>query len=168
MKKYNNRKGITLIELVIALGLIGVISGLVFSFFFSNKKTLDRVEIKSDLQYEAKIIMDELSVYAMQAVNGKIANDSGNEVKISFDILEDGSVKSERIIFTFKEDNVILSEEGTSSIVELCKTEEVKVNVESAVTDKQGIKVKLILEKEDISYSVEDSFMFRNSHIQEP
>lgn len=165
MNKLKRRRGITLIELIIALGILAIITSLVFSFFFSNKKIINKVQIKSDLQYEAKVIMDKLSVVSMEATNGKVNDTSRNKI-IAFDVLDSSgrSVIEDGIIFKFYDNNVILSEVGTPEI-ELCKTEDVEISVDATVIDKQGIKLKLTLEKKDVTYSVEDSFIFRNSHI---
>lgn len=164
MINLRKRKGITLVELIITLGLIGVITGLVFSFFFSNKKTLNNVEIKTDLQYEAKIIMNEISKYAMEA---KKAEYSAEDTTLRF-IAVDGSStvftvnggtsseSGEKVIFT---GNEITVGNGSSSDATLSiNFKELSLHGER---DK-SININLTLEKDGIEYSVADSFLFRN------
>lgn len=167
MSKLKRKRGVTLIELIIAFGIFGVIISLIFSFFFSNKKSLNNAEIKSSLQYEAKVVMDKLSSVAMEASNGKFQEDivTGDKI-ISFNTVDSitGNLIEDGVKFIFHGDNVALTEKGLSS-VELCKTTDLKISVYTNITDKQGIKVKLVFENKDVAYSIEDNFTFRNSHI---
>lgn len=164
----NNRKcvkGITLIELIITLGLLGVITALVFSFFFTNKNTLNKVEIKSDLQYEAKEVMNKIARYAMEATKVEYKED---EPTIKF-IMVDNSVA----VFTVKggrsiehggkvsiEGKEITFGDGGDSDATLCAS--LKSISLSGDKDK-NIQVELELEKKGVIYSVKDSFLFRNS-----
>ncbi len=166
MEKYNSRKGITLIELIITLGLIGVITGLVFSFFFSNKRTLSNVEIKSDLQYEAKEVLNKISKYAMEATGVEYDEFSS---KIQFSIL--GS--NEKVVFEVK--NGIATKDGEKIVLtgneitfgngsladETISTSFQSIAI-SGEKDK-NIEVKLTLEKKGVTYTVSDNFGFRNS-----
>ncbi|MPM17069.1 hypothetical protein SDC9_63453 [bioreactor metagenome] len=60
-------KGFTLLELIITLSLTVVVLGVVYTFFFSNSKTLTTTEINSDLQLEAETIQKEFLMYGTQA-----------------------------------------------------------------------------------------------------
>lgn len=166
MRRYKSKKGITLIELVITLGLIGVITGLAFFFFNSNKRTLDRVKIQSDLQYEAKEVMNKISKCAMEA---KSVAYSGISNKVVFSLIpsEDGVDTAEFIV-----------EGGSSSSIDSNTVEfigdkifigtiEICTNLESLTLsgDKEkNLQVDLVLENKGITYSVKDNFLFRNSH----
>lgn len=60
-------KGFTVLELIITLSLTVVVLGVVYTFFFSNSKTLAKTEINSDLQLESETIQKELLLYGTQA-----------------------------------------------------------------------------------------------------
>lgn len=60
-------KGFTVLELIITLSLTVVVLGVVYTFFFSNSKTLAKTEINSDLQLESEAIQKELLLYGTQA-----------------------------------------------------------------------------------------------------
>lgn len=74
-------KGFTLIELVISLGILAVILSLIFTFFMSNQKSMNKTEVKSSLQEEAQIILDYFNKSGMQAQ--KISVISGSEDLLS-------------------------------------------------------------------------------------
>lgn len=164
MSKFKIRTGITLIELIISLGLLGVITLVVFSFFFSNKKTLDNVEIKSDLQYEAKEVMNKISKYAMEATK---ADFRAGELTLVFTMVDDSEVvftvkggnsveSNEKVIITGKE---LMFGNGSPSDATICTS----LKSLTLYGDKdKSINVNLELEKNGISYSVSDSFLFRN------
>ncbi|WP_291651841.1 type II secretion system protein [Clostridium sp.] len=60
-------KGFTVLELILTLSLTVVVLGVVYTFFFSNSKTLAKTEINSDLQLESEVIQKELLLYGTQA-----------------------------------------------------------------------------------------------------
>lgn len=167
MSRYKNKKGITLIELVITLGLIGIITGLVFFFFNSNKRAFDRVEIQSDLQYEAKEVMNKFSKYAMEAKSVTYSETSNSIVFSLIPSAEDGTDTVEFII-----------EGGTATLIDsntieyignkiLMNSTEICTNLKSITLsgDKsRNVQIDLTLEYKGISYSVKDNFLFRNSH----
>ena len=59
MKKIK-RKGITLIELVITMGLVVIILGVVTVVFTSNSKIMNKVDVKSELQLQGELIQRQL------------------------------------------------------------------------------------------------------------
>lgn len=65
MKK--KTKGFTILELIISLSLVVIVLGVVYTFFFSNSKTLTTTELNSDLQFEAEKIQDELLVVGTES-----------------------------------------------------------------------------------------------------
>lgn len=164
MNLYKKKRGVTLIELIIALGLLTIISSFVFSFFFSNERKLDEVEVKSDLQYESKVIMEKISEYAMSATKVKLDENIDNTPnKITFSTVSDSSVINEDgAIFTFEGNNVYLDTEGIVKKELGSHLESIQVSGDNS----KNIVVKLTLKKAELSYSVEESFLFRNSHLK--
>jgi type II secretory pathway pseudopilin PulG len=69
-------KGFTILELIITLSLTVVVLGVVYTFFFSNSKTLTTTEINSDLQLESETIQKELLLYGTQAEEISKLNDT--------------------------------------------------------------------------------------------
>ena len=81
MKNLKLRKrGISLIELVVALSLIAIILMIVGPFFISNYVTLDKTSNQIDFQREAKAIMNYFTDSAMEASNIESLTNVKNEV----------------------------------------------------------------------------------------
>lgn len=60
-------KGFTLLEVIIALSITVLVMGVVYTFFFSNNRTLSVTEINSTLQGEGEVIEKELFNLGTQA-----------------------------------------------------------------------------------------------------
>ncbi len=155
------KKGVTLIELVIALGLLAIVTSFIFSFFFSNEKKLEEINTRSDLQYEAKVILDSISKHAMAATKCEVKESDGTVKTITFSKVEDdGTVTDEGAEFIIEENNVYLStkEDGKRLIGSHLHHIEISDDI------LKSIEIRLSLKEEDIDYSVKESFLFRNSH----
>lgn len=74
------RRGLSLIELVVALSLISIILMIVGPFFISNYVTLDKTSNQIDFQREAKAIMNYFTDSAMEASNIESLTNVKNEV----------------------------------------------------------------------------------------
>ncbi len=74
------RRGLSLIELVVALSLIAIILMIVAPFFISNYVTLDKTSNQIDFQREAKAIMNYFTDSAMEAYNIESLTNVKNEV----------------------------------------------------------------------------------------
>lgn len=74
------RRGLSLIELVVALSLIAIILMIVAPFFISNYVTLDKTSNQIDFQREAKAIMNYFTDSAMEASNIESLTNVKNEV----------------------------------------------------------------------------------------
>ena len=74
------RKGLSLIELVVALSLIAIILMIFGPFFISNYVTLDKTSNQIDFQREAKAIMNYFTDSAMEASNIESLTNIKNEV----------------------------------------------------------------------------------------
>ena len=83
MKNLNlkfKRRGLSLIELVVALSLIAIILMIVGPFFISNYVALDKTSNQIDFQREAKAIMNYFTDSAMEASNIESLTNVKNEV----------------------------------------------------------------------------------------
>ena len=74
------KRGLSLIELVVALSLIAIILMIVGPFFISNYVTLDKTSNQIDFQREAKAIMNYFTDSAMEASNIESLTNVKNEV----------------------------------------------------------------------------------------
>lgn len=80
MKLKTKRKGVSLIELVVALSLITIILMIVGPFFISNYRSLNKTSNQIDFQREAKAIMNYFTDSAMEASNIESLTNVKNEV----------------------------------------------------------------------------------------
>ncbi|MDM0475858.1 prepilin-type N-terminal cleavage/methylation domain-containing protein [Clostridium perfringens] len=91
------RRGLSLIELVVALSLIAIILMIVSPFFISNYVTLDKTSNQIDFQREAKSIMNYFTDSAMEASNIESLTNVKDEVLSNnnyTDSLQKNSLKS--------------------------------------------------------------------------
>ena len=91
------RRGLSLIELVVALSLIAIILMIVGPFFISNYVTLDKTSNQIDFQREAKAIMNYFTDSAMEASNIESLTNVKDEVLSNntyTDSLQNNSLKS--------------------------------------------------------------------------
>lgn len=100
-KSRNKKRGLSLIELVVALSLITIILMIVGPFFISNYKSLNKTSNQIDFQRESKVIMNYFSDTAMES--GKIyrVRDNNNkDIKLN----ENNTVSGENLLITFYND----------------------------------------------------------------
>ena len=108
MKNLKLRKrGLSLIELVVALSLIAIILMIVSPFFISNYVTLDKTSNQIDFQREAKSIMNYFTESSMEA--SKISSIKIDNSKDSIDLTRNSTTvglgKGDNISITFEKDN---------------------------------------------------------------
>ncbi|MDU2155165.1 prepilin-type N-terminal cleavage/methylation domain-containing protein, partial [Clostridium sp.] len=101
-------KGFTVLELIITLSLTVVVLGVVYTFFFSNSKTLAKTEINSDLQLESEAIQKELLLYGTQAkgiskLNNVTIKDT-NKYNYEGSIDDNGKLEVEELRFKIGEE----------------------------------------------------------------
>ena len=109
MKNLKLRKrGLSLIELVVALSLITIILMIVSPFFISNYVTLDKTSNQIDFQREAKSIMNYFPESSMEA--SKISSIKIDNSKDSIDLTRNSTTvglgKGDNISITFDNDEL--------------------------------------------------------------
>lgn len=92
IKLKTKKRGLSLIELVVALSLITIILMIVGPFFISNYKSLNKTSNQIDFQREAKVIMNYFTDSAMEASN--ISSIKLNNNKESIDLAENSTTSS--------------------------------------------------------------------------
>jgi prepilin-type N-terminal cleavage/methylation domain-containing protein len=65
----NNKKGFTLVELLVTLGLVGIIISVVMSFFIANIKNYKSINNDAELQYQSQYILNFMTNKILQAKN---------------------------------------------------------------------------------------------------
>ncbi len=71
LKKLNKKRGLTLIEVIIAMAIMVIVGGVVTTMTISNNKILSKVDMKSELQMEGQLIQTQLMKVALNS-NGVI------------------------------------------------------------------------------------------------
>lgn len=67
VKKFNKKRGLTLIEVIIAMAIMVIIGGVVTTMTVSNNKILSKVDMRSELQMEGQIIQTQLMNVALES-----------------------------------------------------------------------------------------------------
>lgn len=122
----NNKKGFTLIELVLVLSLVGIVSSIIFSpiifTFNSFSSQNDKVRVSSSLM----IAMDYLTREVQKAESVEVIG--GNKIKIDSREykVEEGNLKVDNDILLEDIEKLIVSENNK------------KVKIEIIVIDKNG------------------------------
>ncbi|SHH25885.1 type II secretion system protein [Clostridium grantii] len=138
----SRKKAITLIELIIVIGILGVVMGTTSTFFLSNYKSLNNVEDKADLQHAAQSVINAFSNATLNSTS--YSGDSSSIFKF-----DKNSFKLENNEF----------KEGTRIIASNIKS--IVVSVPEGSDEDDGIKVTVIAGMGDITETIETSLYFR-------
>ncbi|MDM0461364.1 prepilin-type N-terminal cleavage/methylation domain-containing protein [Clostridium perfringens] len=188
------RRGLSLIELVVALSLIAIILMIVGPFFISNYVTLDKTSNQIDFQREAKAIMNYFTDSAMEASNIESLTNVKNEVlsnnnyteslkknslkskegylKLTFNNSEN---KNEHTIFILKDRSLYMKKKDSeefkigdlvSSIELTSLTKEVaQREVINNFKNASAIKIEITFDtKNNTPYKVSNILTFRNKN----
>lgn len=182
-KLRNKKRGLSLIELVVALSLITIILMIVGPFFISNYKSLNKTSNQIDFQREARVIMNYFSDTAMESEKIYRVRDSNKDIKLN----ENNTVSGESLLITFyndeTEDEVRTSfwlKDGVLTYNRKLESNNFKGNkitigkfiksiTYTAMPEKSNfenatsIKVKIVFDANNAEpYEVENIFTFRN------
>ncbi len=145
-----NKKGFTLVELLLALGIMGIVLSAIFTFFIFNYKSFVRGENQVEAQYQSQIAMNELIENIMDAEKIAVADlenkvDGKYPVKILvFKISDDDEDMDTYIKFEYKNQK-------------LYKTNKVKINSTDSIESRY---------KEDIFTTNQYAVGIRNFQIE--
>ena len=111
IKKFqNNKKGFTLIELVVAITLLGIIGGVVGHFVFSSYLNLERARVKSELHAEAKSAIEKIvdDVRKSKSIKiYKINQVSGNLEEIQDERTLEADTEKEATVIKCEDESII-------------------------------------------------------------
>ncbi|KGM94538.1 hypothetical protein Z968_11600 [Clostridium novyi A str. 4552] len=146
MESISIKKGLTLIEVNLALVIFMILLAIVSPFFYSNFKSLNEADIRLELQRKGEKILEDISKRALEASGIEELKDKNNVKEITFKY-EDG------IKYTWKNDyeygiKVKLLPEGS--------TEE----------NAKGMNMQLTLTKKKIEEKLSTDVYFRNYNEQ--
>lgn len=172
-----NKKGFTLVELIIVMALTLVILGMIFQMFNTNNRIMSDVDIKSTLQNEGQAIQEKLSEIGMQAISiecdGKndvklliinSLNESGEKCKFKIEVEKKEGNKNENNNFYISEFKSNNNETGEVLKSKRLFTDNLKkINVSQ---DDKSAQLEIVLCKKkgysSIEYPLSIKFTFRN------
>ncbi len=155
-----NIKGFTLIELIVVLGLAGIVMSVVMSFFITNYKSYETINTESEVQYQSQYIINFMTnkILAAESFEGK----TGNKFIFKYEDEDEGEITA-----TFEldeENNKIKYTYDTEPPVDIGKYVK-KLIIEPNGTNISEVKITLILEKgnDEEGYKAEQVVYMRNS-----
>lgn len=84
MEKISIKKGLTLIEVNLALVIFMILLAIVSPFFYSNFKSLNEADIRLELQRKGEKVLEDISKKALEANGVKELENQDNVQKIVF------------------------------------------------------------------------------------
>ncbi|EOD01523.1 PilW family protein [Caldisalinibacter kiritimatiensis] len=181
IKKYN--KGLTLIELIVVIGLIGITIIPVYSFLINNLKNFDRQNVELELQYQAQnamyyLIDKNMEAKGLKKLNGKMKNEGTwkDEVQkiiekdevFAFEIREtEEELQDEDSIYELKSDTNKLffnlnSSKSPSTEVGNNISNIKFTAIKGTLGDTNGIEIELTVSKDGYSKTIKNTLYFRN------
>ncbi|MBU3160436.1 type II secretion system GspH family protein [Clostridium frigoris] len=180
VKLKTKKKGFTIIELLLALSLSGIVLTIFFSFFMTHQEALNKTQKKSELQMDTQLLTEYFSKSAMEASKISQIDLAGEALSISAIsspyTLKDGITfyvdDTLSYVFTISESgkNVFYKKDDKTSnpvVHEISsKVEAIKIMPVggSNLSDCKGIELEIDLVSDDgkVTYDTTSSMFFRN------
>ncbi|WP_235069157.1 prepilin-type N-terminal cleavage/methylation domain-containing protein [Turicibacter sp. TJ11] len=169
MKKFNKKRGLTLIEIIIAMAIMAIIGGVVTTMTISNNKILSKVDMKSELQMEGQIIQTQLTNVALESKGIYDVDFIENTDQIRSIMLDDGEylhefiISGNELIYQKLKNNDILQKRILSSNI---STIQVIPSIEDDLikSDHMEFNINLSMKRgtEIVNYHVDNYIVFRN------
>lgn len=174
----NKREGFTLTELLVVLGLVGVVISIVMSFFIAGFNNYRTINDKLELQFQSQYILNFMSSRIIESKYIELVKDntlshlkkSGeqNITKISFRYGENVNqcynfeIRYDKIRYGNARSSVTPTDELGVYVKKLTAT---PVN-EEKFEDAEAVKLKILLEKNQQTYEAEQTVFMRNYEIR--
>lgn len=176
-----NKKGFTLIEMLVALGLFSIIISLVITFFTNSLKNYNSIHSEVELEFQAQYILnfmfdkimesesvamvrkDDIREYSLTYIRSPKDELSTNKIAFKY-----GNLINENYVFHIVNKSIRYGrgEKDIKSTVELgnyVKVMFVSLLKEENLRDANVLKIKIILEKNNQLYEAEQVVYMRNN-----
>ena len=163
--KIKKKKGITLIELVITMAILGIIIATATVAFTANSNILSKVDMKSELQLDGQMIQEQLSTVALEC-SGVVTYEQNRLV------LQDSLTESNVHAFELSGDSLVYKvnevQQDEADIV--LKEKKLSTHVSGMNIEVDGTSMKYRVElsmrsgKNTEELVVENRIVFRNSN----
>lgn len=160
MKIIKDKKGFTLIELIVVLGLAGIVISVVMSFFIANYRSYEAINTESELQYQSQYIINFITNKILEAEKYKGEEDNA-----------DGTVKeaffydnSKELTFQVISEQLVINDgDGEVSIGDSIKSFDILPNPASLTPEEaKEVLITLKLEKSGQKVEAEQTVYMRN------
>ena len=161
----NKKRGMTLLEVIIAMAISTIILGVVTTMFVSNSSILHQVDMNSELQLQAQLVEQKLNKVAMSSTGAKLTDT--NEALILFD----SANLSDEHVFKQVEDELhyVMTEASDDQLIEQASVlaRHVKSFEFNVDTGGNALSYTVIFEmtqgKEKETYTLKNKVVFRNN-----
>ena len=161
----NKKRGMTLLEVIIAMAISTIILGVVTTMFVSNSSILHQVDMNSELQLQAQLVEQKLNKVAMSSTGAKLTDT--NEALI----LSDSANLSDEHVFKQVEDELhyVMTEASDDQLIEQASVlaRHVKSFEFNVDTGGNALSYTVIFEmtqgKEKETYTLKNKVVFRNN-----
>lgn len=154
-------KGFTLVEVLITLAILGIILTVIFTFFLTNYKTLNKAQIEIELQSEGDKVINKISNVAIQcsAMNLYILNDDGT---ITLNDVGTIDSESEYIEFIGKESNKFTLDSSKKLFLDGVELGQF-IEYIACTKITNGVELEIKLRNKDIEKFISTTIYFRNA-----
>ncbi|SHK12498.1 prepilin-type N-terminal cleavage/methylation domain-containing protein [Tepidibacter formicigenes] len=166
-----NKKGFTLIEVIISLGLTSILMLLSFNIIFLNVKMFNKTEARIEIQEQAQFIKEfiENKLYLSSGVHSVINKDG---YKIKSKDFKEGEIKELRFVLSDNVEGIYIDNKRKKMFYRrnlMYNGYEIgdyvkKFNIEK-ISEGKGVKIYLEMEKNKEIMNIEFLVYFRNYSI---
>lgn len=169
-----DKRGFTLIELIVVLGLAGIVISVVMSFFIANYKSYETINTDTELQYQSQYIINFMTNKILEAneivsVNKNSDINLTTEKEISFISFQYGQDDTECYNFKVEDNRIyfgddVVNGDASSQIGgSFDKLKLIILPIDASFKDTNSIKIKLELKNRNKIYHAEQIIYMRNS-----
>jgi prepilin-type N-terminal cleavage/methylation domain-containing protein len=176
-----NKKGFTLVELLVTIGLSGMVISVATAFFLSNFNSYKRMNNESELQFQGQYTMDFMTKKIMNSKelvwvkysNTSVYNldtirEAGKEYKVEKLSFKYGDTASENYVFQIVQESMRygMGSKDIKPTVELgnyVKEMYISLQSDEKLRDAEIIKIKISLEKDNQKYEAYQTVFMRNN-----
>lgn len=166
LSKLNNA-GISLVEILVTIAILGVVGGIVIGFLQSGTKSYQNTDREVDMQYDAQVLLNQVGDYVINANSGLKQKDNTvyiyntNENTLETEILSWDS--QEQILYYEKTEKVNETERPVVDKTVLSKNVS-QFSVDLAKADaERKVNAELTLQKDQKTYEATATWNLRNS-----